>query len=170
MRPLRLSDIGDAKLRKKLMEAGTISPEEAKKEKTRRRDLEAIEQQRVVAWARQNEEKYPALHWLHASANGSQRDSFTAYLLKLEGVLAGVPDLFLPLPVAGYHGLYIEMKSSITGGTPSTNQIKFMNFAASVGYCVALSYDAEPAKRLLRWYVKGAAGPPPIPLWEVMVS
>jgi hypothetical protein len=172
MAVLRLRDISDPKLLKRLMEAGQLSPGEAKKQRAKRRELEAVEQKKVIAWAwdQQRVKRYPALAWLHASANGSKRDGFTAWQLQEEGVLSGVSDLCLPFPAGGYHGLYIEMKSSITGGKPSPNQIKFMNWVRSVGYCVAVSYDAEPAKKLLRWYVRGAVGLPPTPLWQGSVS
>lgn len=34
----------------------------------------------------------------------------TALRMKREGVVAGVPDLFLSLPRGGWHGMYIEIK------------------------------------------------------------
>ena len=42
--------------------------------------------------------------------NGGRRDKITGARLKAEGVVAGVPDVFLASPRQGFHGLYIEMK------------------------------------------------------------
>ena len=48
--------------------------------------------------------------------NGGRRDKITGARLKAEGVVAGVPDVFLASPRQGFHGLYIEMKRQ-RGGT-----------------------------------------------------
>lgn len=71
---------------------------------------ESVHQQAVMKWARWNVAKYPELALLHAIPNGGMRSKKTAGILKAEGVLAGVPDLHLPVARHGYHSLYIEMK------------------------------------------------------------
>ena len=56
--------------------------------------------------------KYPHLFArLFAVPNGGRRDGVTGARLKEEGVLAGVADLILLVPNAGYHALLIEMKT-----------------------------------------------------------
>lgn len=56
--------------------------------------------------------KYPHLSpRLFAVPNGGRRDGVTGARLKEEGVLAGVADLILLVPNAGYHALLIEMKT-----------------------------------------------------------
>ncbi len=58
----------------------------------------------------------PSLSLMHAIPNGgargndSQTNKIRGAMLKAEGVKKGVPDIFLPVPLNGYHGLYIEMK------------------------------------------------------------
>ena len=43
--------------------------------------------------------------------NGGARSKSTANFLKLEGVLAGVPDLFIAHVTKKYAGLFVELKS-----------------------------------------------------------
>jgi hypothetical protein len=69
----------------------------------------------------------PELHWLHAIPNGGRRDTVTAVKLQMQGVRAGVWDLFLPLPILYASppvcGCYIEMKSA--KGVLSSEQKRF---------------------------------------------
>ncbi len=58
---------------------------------------------------------------IFAIPNGGFRNKATAAKLKAEGVLAGVPDLFLAIANNDWHGLFIEIKKP--GGTASSNQI-----------------------------------------------
>lgn len=48
---------------------------------------------------------------IFAIPNGGKRDPRQGKWLKDEGLMAGVPDIFLALPGGGYAGLFIEMKS-----------------------------------------------------------
>jgi len=65
----------------------------------------------VFMWVQQTGIKqYPELARLFAIPNGGLRHAAIANRLKMEGVKAGVPDLFLPVPRGGYSGLFIEMK------------------------------------------------------------
>jgi len=62
--------------------------------------LEAEHQKTVVEWARwaSRSAKYPMLNMLHCSLNGVKLSKTQAGIAKAQGMLSGVPDLFLPVP------------------------------------------------------------------------
>lgn len=101
----------------------------------------------------------PTLSLMHAIPNGGARgnDSTTnkirGAMLKAEGVKKGVPDIFLPVPLNGYHGLYIEMKvADEKKGRPSREQIDFLLSVGKLGYAYAICYGAEQAKSAIAKY------------------
>lgn len=109
----------------------------------------------------------PALEWLHAIPNGGARgdnkksQAIRGGQLKAEGVRSGVPDVFLPWPIPGWHGLYIEMKKpdqkpkrSTSKGGMSDEQIKFRDYARSVGFAHATCYSWKEATEMLRSYIE----------------
>jgi len=117
------------------------------------------EQVAVVNWARLNIGRFPALEWLHAIPNGAQFGKerrlaiIQAQKLKAEGLLPGVPDLFLPLPARGYHGFYIEMKRPGNLRGVRDGQSDYMAYAESVGYLCQVHDTAESAIEALEWYL-----------------
>ena len=68
------------------------------------------------------------------------------------GVKAGVPDLFYPVPLHGYHGLFIEMKSQ-DGGRLSEQQKKWLKVLDSFGYKIAVCKGWEEARAVLEEYI-----------------
>jgi hypothetical protein len=68
---------------------------------------------------------------LFAIPNGGRRGKVEASIMKGEGVLAGVADLFLMLPAGHYNGLFIEMKYD---GRQSGSQRNFERKARENGY------------------------------------
>lgn len=71
--------------------------------------------------------------------------------LKAEGLLAGAPDLFLLVPVGGYHGMFIEMKSK--NGKVSEDQSEFMGVAQLIGYFCVVCFSFEEAKNAITSYL-----------------
>jgi hypothetical protein len=106
---------------------------------------ESAEQKALFQWAAYNIRKHPELSLLYHVPNGGKRDIITAKMLKDEGVKPGVPDLFLPVPRRGYHGLYIEMK--IKGGKLSDDQKKWIFELKQQGYMVLVCYGWEEASK-----------------------
>ena len=70
-----------------------------------RRRSEATEQEALITWCRIFENRYPELKMIYHIPNGGSRNRLEAANLKRQGVKAGVPDLCLPVPKDGYHGL-----------------------------------------------------------------
>ena len=137
----------DSLIKKAIAKQPTIKP------RTKRNaQPEAIEQAKVIAWARANENNYPYLWMLHSSLNGVKMTKAQAGRAIAQGMLSGVPDLFLPVPKNGYHGLFIEMKYGSNKVTE--NQEKFLQNAANVGYAVSVCYSAQEAIKRIEDYYK----------------
>ena len=86
-------------------------------------------------------------------ANGGFRNAREAARLKRAGVCAGVPDLFLPVPSGGRHGLFIEMKR-VKGGIVSPNQKIWLRDLDLWGYGAQVTAGCERAIEALESYLK----------------
>lgn len=73
-------------------------------------------------------------------------------MLKAEGVLAGVADLFFMFPVKQFHGLFIEMKTD--KGRQSETQKEFQTLAESNGYKYVVCRSFEDFKKEILTYLK----------------
>jgi len=95
------------------------------------RHLESALQRECVTWARY---QYPVLKkLLFAIPNGGKRGKVEAGIMKGEGVVSGVADLFLSIPNSfGIHGMYIEMKAK--KGRQSDSQKDFEVATLNEGY------------------------------------
>ena len=110
------------------------------------RDLEHKLQCLCVEWFRY---WYPK-GTIFAIPNGGARNVVTAAKLKAEGVLAGVPDLCVPMARCGFHGLYIELKNGKKGVVRDSNVHKevihsILDFAPEIGLTV-MGLDFSPIK------------------------
>lgn len=114
---------------------------------------ESQEQILVMEWAELMKVKYPELEALHHIPNGGMRNIITAVRMKKEGVKKGVPDLCLPVPKNGYHGLYIEMKRQ--KGLASKEQGWWIEFLTKHGYRAKVCNGFEEAKKVLLNYLGG---------------
>ena len=116
--------------------------------------IESAHQAQVIEWSRwaykANPSRYPMLNMLHCSLNGVKLSGTQAKVAKGQGMLSGVPDLFLPVPKNGYHGLFIEMKSE--KGRVTENQHWFLTNADSVGYKTVICYSAKEAISAIEAY------------------
>lgn len=115
---------------------------------------EDTEQMGVIDWATWNINRFPELKLLFHVPNGGKRNAAEAARFKAMGVKAGAPDLCLPVPRAGYAGLYIEMKygkNTVTG-----NQKEWIKDLRQQGYKVTVCYGGEAATKELETYLQSA--------------
>ena len=90
---------------------------------------------------------------LFAIPNGGKRHPKVAAEMKLEGVRSGVPDLFLPVPAGGHHGLFIEMKRQ-KGGRVSPEQKQWLEYLRGAGYLAVVCKGFEEAKEAITDYLE----------------
>lgn len=97
--------------------------------------------------------KHPMARLAFAVPNGGKRDHVTAARLKAEGVKPGVPDVCYPVPLHGWHGLFIEMKKR--NGTTSEAQDDFHIDLRACGHAVATCWGWRAAVRCFEDYTAG---------------
>jgi len=112
-----------------------------------RQDESRLQQQCIALFKIQ----YPLYRGrLWAIPNGGHRHIVTAQRLKREGLTAGVPDLMLSVPMKGYGGMFLELKTST--GTMSLVQKEFFKKHEAAYYCVTVrsveNFMQEVAKYL----------------------
>lgn len=110
------------------------------------RDKEHQTQVACVNWFRV---QYPG-KLIHAIPNGGARNIVTAAKLKAEGVVSGVPDLFIPEPSGQYHGLFVEMK--VKGGRLQQTQKDMINKLNERGYKCAVCWSFEDFMKVVNEY------------------
>lgn len=109
----------------------------------------------------------PLLRWLHAIHNQGHGDVKRGARARSEGVRAGVPDIFLPVPMnfrgwQGHddfvrHGLYIELKRPDSvgkrAGSASEAQDEWISYLRSAGYQVEICYGWLEARDCIIKYL-----------------
>ena len=114
--------------------------------------LESEEQQSLFQWAKLSQSEHPELSLMHSIPNGGKRNIREAARLKKEGALAGVSDIFLPVPRGNYHGLYIELK--VKGGKISDNQKWWLSETTKQGYLSVVCFGWVEASEVIREYLE----------------
>ena len=113
---------------------------------------ESFEQETTFKWARANQIKFPDLQLLNGSLNGFKLSTGQAVKAKKQGMLAGVPDIFLPVSKNGFHGLFIEMKKE-NGGRTSLKQKILINKLNNNGYLAVVKYGHKEAIETIKIYL-----------------
>jgi len=107
-------------------------------------------QAQVVAWC--DGMGYP-YNLIYANTNGQYRPG-----QRMEpGLRPGIPDLFLPHPVAPFAGLYVELK--VGKNKPTANQMEWGKLLRKQGYAVEVCRDLESVQVLMGAYLAGGLPP-----------
>jgi hypothetical protein len=86
--------------------------------------------------------------YYYAIPNGGARHRLVAIKLKMEGVKAGVADMFWMLSNKNWNGLFIEVK--IEKGTQQINQKAFEQIALAHGYYYAIVKSIDDCENLIK--------------------
>lgn len=127
--------------------AGTVAPGRRRRQNTLTPNHERYHQIALVTWARKL--GLP----LFAIPNGGKRSYIEGKLMQQEGMLAGVSDLFLPMPVNFKHGFFIEMKAP--GRRPTALQFEWLIKMRANGYCGAWYDNWDAARDNIEKYLRG---------------
>lgn len=109
---------------------------------------ESQEQRQLIQWCR-TDPRYQYLFHIPNETVGGQ-----GWIVRNRqlGVKAGVPDLFYPVPMGGYHGLFIEMKTKT--GRLSAEQKKWIGALETFGYKCVVAKGWDEARQALEEYVQ----------------
>ena len=118
-----------------------------------RREIEGGIQITLMEWAMLMENRWPNLKLLFHIPNGGDRGKAEAGRLKAQGVKAGVPDLMLPVPRGGYHGLFIELKAD--KGRLSEAQKEWIQELQQQGYAATCCKGLDEAMNTITRYMNG---------------
>ena len=110
---------------------------------------ESREQIALFQWIR----LHPKLkHIAYHVPNERKTSKISGCILKRLGVLSGVSDVVIPVARGGYHGMYLEMKSS--KGRLSENQKSFLDNMTKEGYMAVCAHGFDSAKEFIEEYLK----------------
>lgn len=87
--------------------------------------------------------------------NAARRSFALAARMKKEGLLAGMPDIFIARMAQGYGGLFLEFKSK--RGRVSPEQEKVMGILGEAGYLCHVVRSVEDAMKVTEVYMFAGA-------------
>lgn len=105
---------------------------------------EHVEQRNFVEWIRL---RAAGTVRIFAIPNGGKRGRVEAGRLKVEGVSAGVPDLYIPA-----WRMWVEMKA--TDGRVTKEQADWHEYLRGLGDVVIVAYGFDDARRQVEWFLK----------------
>lgn len=117
---------------------------------SRSKESEYIIQVRYINWCHRRALTNESWKVVHHIPNGGNRSAREGQRFKLMGVVAGIPDVFVPIPNDVYHGLYIEFKND--RGSVSKVQKEVHRIIRGNGYYVAVCRSTEEAIEVTKKY------------------
>ena len=115
---------------------------------TREIHSEDWHQKQLIQWAR----RYEWSQYLYHIANETTGGMSWVTRNRQMGCRKGVPDLCLPIPMQGYHGLYIELKAD--NGKMSTQQKRWLTVLKQMGYRAECCRGWQEARDLIVEYME----------------
>jgi hypothetical protein len=107
----------------------------------------------VFRWAALAMRAYPDLRWMFAVPNAGKRTPQQGRWMKAEGLRAGVPDVWLPVPRGGAPGLVIEHK--IGRKQLTDEQAQWAVGLDRLGWRVVVSRSFEDSRLAIVNYLEG---------------
>ena len=89
----------------------------------------------------------------HIPNEGKRSAAYAAQMRRM-GLAKGFPDLFIPVPASGFHGLFIELKRDCKS-KPTEQQRAWVEYLNSVGYRAAVCHGADAAIEEIKNYCGG---------------
>jgi len=84
---------------------------------------------------------------------GGQRTAIQQGILKAEGAKAGTNDIFIAIPINGFHGFWLEVKTD--KGRATQEQKDFQSKMENKGYYCAFGYGLDECKQKITDYMDG---------------
>lgn len=116
--------------------------------RTENSNPESWHQRQLIQWCRQ----YEWGQYLYHIPNETTGGQGWVVRNRQMGCRKGVPDLCLPIPMHGFHGLYIELKTDT--GRPSEHQKRWISVLNALGYRAEVCKGWEAARDLLIEYME----------------
>lgn len=110
---------------------------------------ETQEQKQLIQWCRTDPRFQFLFHIPNETVGGPGWITRNSQM----GVKAGVPDLCYPVPMSGYHGMFIEMKAK--EGRLAPEQKKWIRALSDLGYLCVVAHGWIEAREALLKYVDG---------------
>lgn len=111
---------------------------------------EAYSQAKLFEYIDKNILKDERYRLIFAIPNGGSRNIREALSLKLQGLRAGIPDIFVSYASKNYNGLYIEMKKK--GGRVSPHQKSYLELFTKYKYLCVVCYSTDEAINTINDY------------------
>jgi hypothetical protein len=116
---------------------------------------ERAHQTALFCWSALESRRVPELRLLFAIPNEGRRGRIEGGQLKAAGLRPGVPDVFLPIPRRGMHGLWLELK--VKGNRTTPVQDKWIRDLKGQGYAVRVAYSWLEARESILEYLQAGS-------------
>ena len=117
---------------------------------------ESQEQKELIDWFKKQYPKYSKsirLSMNGINLGGGKKAAIMINHLKSQGMVPGESDLFFAIPTKGYHGLFIEFKSTNGAHKLTDDQAEYIGYMTLLGYRAECCKGIEDAKQLISEHI-----------------